>query len=469
MQARRPIAGQTLRGTPASLAHVQALFHQGKIGDADEAIDALGSSAMRDPQCALLRGLVDQRLGRADRAIAALTPVAQSKSPYALEATVALAETLYFAHHREALADLVDRSALLAVDSRGALMRARIESWADAAAAAEALTKISRGAGPGGGVVLKRVAGFEAVQLLDRLGRYREAFDFATELHRETTPPYDLEGLVGGIRRQVELLARSGGWGTPKQDPVDGVVLVVGLPRSGTTLLEQMLDGHPEISGIGEYDGVERLAEGVASLGVPLGAHGQLPREALRELRDRYVAGARRLARVGARWTFDKTLCVWRVLPEVCAVLPGAKMVHIARDPRDNAISAFLSFFNPMHYGWMSSLGSIRSVIEAERLLLPDALARLGVDHEAIVYERLVADPANHAMKVLALLGLDAHDAVLAPERNSRTVFTLSHEQVTKPINSGSIGRWRNYEWAFDSKWDALAERHETARTVRTA
>jgi hypothetical protein len=125
----------------------------------------------------------------------------------------------------------------------------------------------------------------------------------------------------------------------------------------------------------------------------------------------------------------------------------------VERDPRDMAISMFLSFFNPRHYGWMSSLGSIRLVIEAHRSFVRPALSALGVPHESIAYERLVEDSAAHAQRCLGLLGVSMDPAVLAPEANARSVLTLSHEQVRRPINASSIGRWRNYEWAFDRSW----------------
>jgi len=64
-------------------------------------------------------------------------------------------------------------------------------------------------------------------------------------------------------------------------------------------------------------------------------------------------------------------------------------------------------------------------------------------------------------------MGLPMDPAVLAPEANARAVFTLSHEQVRRPINSASIGRWRNYAFAFDGSWDALAAAHDARRTSR--
>jgi len=105
----------------------------------------------------------------------------------------------------------------------------------------------------------------------------------------------------------------------------------------------------------------------------------------------------------------------------------------------------------------MSSLDSIRRVISAERALAPRALEVLGVSHENIRYESLVESPREHMERVLSRLGLPMDEATLSPESNSRTVLTLSHEQVRRSINRSSIGRWRNYEWAFDGAWDAIA------------
>ena len=66
--------------------------------------------------------------------------------------------------------------------------------------------------------------------------------------------------------------------------------------------------------------------------------------------------------------------------------------------------------------------------------------------------------------RLLDRLGLEAQASVLQPEQNTCVVFTLSHEQVRKPINNSSIGRWENYAWAFDSAWDSLAAAHDARR-----
>jgi len=327
------------------------------------------------------------------------------------------------------------REAPWGVDPRIALARARLREREDPDASLRELLAIE--ASSARIPVLRRVAGFDAVGLLDRLGRYREAFDLATRLYAELTP---------------------------RADPVEGVAPVVGLPRSGTTLLEQMLDRDPEISGIGEYEGSDRIVGDLLSICAWPRRTASLARDAAQRVQARYVDGARSIARPGARVTFDKTLRAWRYLPAVAAVLPGATCLSVARDPRDAAISTFLSYFHPITDGWTASLASIRRVHESERALVPRALEVLGISHERLVYERFVDAPRVHVERVLARLGLAMDDAVLAPEANRRAVFTLSHGQVRKPINRSSIGRWQNYAFAFDGSWDALAAAHDAAR-----
>jgi hypothetical protein len=234
---------------------------------------------------------------------------------------------------------------------------------------------------------------------------------------------------------------------------VRGVSLVVGMPRSGTTLLEQMLDRHPAIGGIGEFDGVNTLGTAVVGQGAWPRELSMLDPRIAAQFQAEYLAGAAVTRRSGTTWSFDKSLHTWRWLPAVAAVLPGAVCFRIERDPRDTAISLFLSNFHPQSFGWTRSLEGIRRVIAAERALAPAALRALGIPHEDFRYEDLVDRPREHMERCLARMGLPMDEAVLAPEANTRTVLTLSHEQVRRSINRGSIGRWKNYEFAFGPEW----------------
>jgi hypothetical protein len=102
-----------------------------------------------------------------------------------------------------------------------------------------------------------------------------------------------------------------------------------------------------------------------------------------------------------------------------------------------------------------------------QRKIVPQAFEVLELAHESIIYEDLVEQPALFAERCLARMGLEMDEAVLSPEKNTKAAFTLSAQQVRQPINKRSVGRWRNYEWAFDSSWDKLVEAHEARRQFR--
>ena len=450
------------REIEAWLGRARANLALARVCIADEDLDMALRLAPVHAQANLLRGQLDQRLGNIDKAVDRLRKLALAKTAYSIEASFALAETLFYSHRLDEFQQFIAHGGAWTADPRAAFFRARARARLDPAGAIDDLLEINR---QDSGTVLKRIAGFDAVQLLDKAGRYREAFDVATKIHNESTPAFDLEGLLRGVRQQAELLKKGAPWFTPRADAHKGVAMVVALPRSGTTLLEQMLDAHSHIGAIGEYDGVQHIADGAISAGFTMQSIGMLPRELAKAMQLEYLNGANKFKRAGTEWAFDKNLRAWSRLPVIAAILPGTVCFHVARDPRDMAISTFLSFFHPISDGWTSSMQSLRTVIEAERSILPQALSVLGIAHEQVVYEDLVADPAGHASRCLERLGLQMEPGVLSPERNARAVFTLSHAQVKQPINRGSIGRWKNYEFAFDDSWRELAAVHDARRT----
>ena len=436
----------------------------GRWAEADIDSRAAERLAPQDPNVLLVRGVAHYRLGRMEESARILRGLVERSAPNRLEAAVALAETLHRAGQDEPLEALLATPGPWNDDPRITYYRARFLARRDRD---ETIRQLQATARSGTQHATRRVAGFEAVRLLDKAGRYREAWEFATEIHVATTPPYDTVSILESVKEQARALSVGRRWFRPKVPPVQGLATVVALPRSGTTLLEQMLDAHPAISGIGEYEGVKSVGDGLLGTGLWPWDLEQLSEADAMALQRAYIAGATANRRAGATWSFDKTLHAWRWLPAIAAVLPGMVCFHVARDPRDMAVSLFLSNFHQHANGWTRDLESIRRVIEAERSILPRALETLGLPHEAIVYEDLVADPQGHAKRCLDRLGLPMADAVLHPEANRRSVLTLSHEQVRNPINAGSIGRWQNYAWAFDASWDTLAAAHESRRRHR--
>ena len=441
---------KTPRDASAWFALARAAFGLGRLRQADEAIDRTIRLGVTGHDVQLIRAVIDHRLGRSAAAIDRLRSLVAKRAPNATDAVLALAEVLHRANRRDELDALVATGGDWQQDPRAAIFTARVRLKADRAGTITELEELARSDRP---ALVRRIAGFDAVRLLDADGEYRRAFDLATHLHATTGAPFDLDGMIADAEQQLALVRRGAPWFEPRAPAVRGVSLVVGMPRSGTTLLEQMLDRHPAIGGIGEFDGVNTLGTAVVGQGAWPRELSMLDPRVAAQLQAEYLAGAAGTRRSGTTWSFDKSLHTWRWLPAVAAVLPGAVCFRIERDPRDTAISLFLSNFHPQSFGWTRSLEGIRRVIAAERALAPAALRALGIPHEDFRYEDLVDRPREHMERCLARMGLPMDEAVLAPEANTRTVLTLSHEQVRRSINRGSIGRWKNYEFAFGPEW----------------
>ena len=441
---------KTPRDASAWFALARAAFGLGRLRQADEAIDRTIRLGVTGHDVQLIRAVIDHRLGRSAAAIDRLRGLVAKRAPNATDAVLALAEVLHRANRRDELDALIAAGGDWQQDPRAAIFTARVRLKADRAGTITELEELARSDRP---ALVRRIAGFDAVRLLDADGEYRRAFDLATHLHATTGAPFDLDGMIADAEQQLALVRRGAPWFEPRAPAVRGVSLVVGMPRSGTTLLEQMLDRHPAIGGIGEFDGVNTLGTAVVGQGAWPRELSMLDPRVAAQLQAEYLAGAAVTRRSGTTWSFDKSLHTWRWLPAVAAVLPGAVCFRIERDPRDTAISLFLSNFHPQSFGWTRSLEGIRRVIAAERALAPAALRALGIPHEDFRYEDLVDRPREHMERCLARMGLPMDEAVLAPEANTRTVLTLSHEQVRRSINRGSIGRWKNYEFAFGPEW----------------
>jgi hypothetical protein len=462
------LANDFLQQSPSSFlarfARARANLRMANYVDAETDIELALKLSPNDEHARVVRANMDLRLGKIDRALELLRPIARGRGAHSVEAKINVMQTLFQAGRYDELKEEVAVDGAWRKDPRAQLMSARVTVLKDTEAGIVELKALFRS---NNHWALRRFGGFEAVGLLDKAGRYREAFDLATEVHAATTGPLELDEWVVPLREQVALLGKGPGFFKPRADPVKGAAFVVAMPRSGTTLLEQMLDRHPAIGGIGEFDGLDIVCRTLFDGGSWPRIPAAVPDARFRDLQKRYLDGAHQIRKEGATWTFDKSLRTWRALPEVAAVFPGAVCINVDRDPRDVATSIFLSYFNPKTYEWTQSFSAIRQIIEMQRTIVPLAFEVLGLAHEAIVYEDLVENPAMYAERCLKRMGLEMDERVLSPEKNTKGAFTLSHAQVRQPINKRSIARWRNYEWAFGAEWDKVVSAHDARRTHR--
>lgn len=229
--------------------------------------------------------------------------------------------------------------------------------------------------------------------------------------------------------------------------PGAGPIFVVGMPRTGTTLVERMLGRHPAVSSAGELQdfgdllGVaarQRLAAGAgsdvaeASLSLDFAALG----------RD-YLAGARDAAG-GSAYFIDKMPINFMYLGPILQALPDARIVHLVRDPMDTCYAVYKTLFHQA-YPFSYDLQELADSYLAYRRLMRHWHAVLPGRILDVRYEDLVTDTQVQARRLLAGCGLDWQEGVIAPDANSTPASTASAAQVRQPVYATSVGKWRQF------------------------
>jgi tetratricopeptide (TPR) repeat protein len=246
----------------------------------------------------------------------------------------------------------------------------------------------------------------------------------------------------------AEVIGERSGLG----DPCPAPVFIIGMPRSGTTLVEQILASHPKVHGAGELNHFEAA---VAGLGGPHGTPPDVGGEELRRISGRYLDRVRSLAPAAERIT-DKMPANFRYAGLIHLALPNARIIHIRRDPVDTCLSCFSILFGgdqPYAYD-LGELGryyrAYLSLMDHWRGVLPQ-----GVMLE-VQYEDMVTDFERQARRIVAHCGLEWDDACLDFYNTQRPVWTASAVQVRQPIYRSSIGRWRPYKSMLRPLLEAL-------------
>ncbi len=225
-------------------------------------------------------------------------------------------------------------------------------------------------------------------------------------------------------------------------------VFIVGMPRSGTTLVEQIAASHPGVFGAGELDAVRAIAE---RLGEATGAAGPFPECAAaletavasdlsRSFLERLVILQRGVHRI-----IDKTPENFLYLGLIALLFPKARIIHCRRDARDVCLSCyFTDFAGPR--AWATDLGDLERYHRAYEKLMDHWRKVLPLAILNVEYEALVGGLEEESRRVIDFLGLEWDDACLAFHETERTVRSASNWQVRKPIHGRSVGRWRAYE-----------------------
>jgi len=282
--------------------------------------------------------------------------------------------------------------------------------------------------------------------LLDRVGDYDQAFAHFAAGNDLVSARFDVGRFVDFATRLMGAYAPDRIASMPRSaNDTNAPVFIVGTPRSGTSLVEQILSCHPAVAAAGERNDISRALALIG--GGPLmyerhvEALASLDRDAVEAIAARYLDAAPAPER--PRIT-DKMPYNFMHLGFIAQLFPGARIVHCRRDPMDSCLSCYFQNFSHGNFQTyrLAHLGAFYRVYEE---MMAHWRAVLDLPILDLSYEALVADIEGESRRLVAFLGLDWDPRCLHFHESKRIVNTASFDQVRRPVYGDSVGRWRHY------------------------
>ncbi|WP_447752313.1 tetratricopeptide repeat-containing sulfotransferase family protein [Sphingopyxis fribergensis] len=299
--------------------------------------------------------------------------------------------------------------------------------------------------------------GYALAKELEDLGEYDAAFAHLSDAAavRRAGMRYDVEADVATIDAIAAAFSAERLAAAPTPRPEPGPIFIVGLPRSGTTLVDRILASHADVTSLGELqdfalalmqtnaDAADKRSLIDRSAGMDHARLGAEYRRRLAELSD------------ARGFVIDKAPLNFLYIGLIALALPDARIVHVRRGAMDGCYAMFKSLFR-MGYPFSYSQADLAAYRIAYARLMEHWRTALPGRMVEIDYEALVGDPEPEIRRMLAELKIGWDDACLSPHRNSAPVATASAVQVRSPIHDRSVGLWRRYENQLAPLADAL-------------
>jgi tetratricopeptide (TPR) repeat protein len=312
---------------------------------------------------------------------------------------------------------------------------------------------------------------FLLARVCDALGRYEEAYSAAKEAHRSQLEFFELAQGKTSVE-ESQYWSRTAdscdpqdvaAWGNDGPAMEDSPIFIVGFPRSGTTLLEQVLDAHPLLQSMDEQGLVLRAVNEATDKGIRYPAElGELSAQAVDEIRAGYWERARKRARLlPGRRLVDKAPLNLIFVPMIRRLFPNAPIILAIRHPCDTLLSCFLQHFaSPPLAVVCRDLTTLARLYSRAFGFWYAQWPLLHPSSYELRYEKLTADFAAEVRKLSAFLELPWDEAILAPGAHARAkgfISTPSYAQVIEPVSSRSVGRWKHYRRHFSEALTVLA------------
>jgi len=287
---------------------------------------------------------------------------------------------------------------------------------------------------------------------LEDIGEYNESFAALSEGNRikRSTLAYDVRNDLDGMQKVMAHYSREALAQAAPGEPAAGPIFIVGMPRTGTTLVERILGSHADVVSLGEL--VDFPAEMTALAERVYVSTASTEPDFLRaslqmdfaELGRNYLKAVQPLA-AGRRHFVDKLPFNFRYCGLIHQALPNAKIVHLTRDPLDTCYAVYKTLFiNAYHYSYQ--LDELAQFYIAYRQTMAHWHAVMPGVICDVSYEDLVADPPAQCRRLLEWCGLPWQDDVLDFHRSRVASTTASTAQVRRPIYTSSVKKWRNFE-----------------------
>ena len=302
---------------------------------------------------------------------------------------------------------------------------------------------------------------FALGKLYDELRRYEQAFHHF--LQANTLDAKEFNGQE--VARQFDAFAAAFAPQRIGQRPRASnrsrlPVFIVGMPRSGTSLVEQILASHPLVHGAGELIDIHDIASQLPAL---LGTSNPYPqclddltRRNIDPIAQRHLDRLARLSHDAVRVT-DKMPHNFMALGLIDLLFPGARVIHCLRDPIDTCLSIYFQRFNDFH-GYARDLESLGKYYRQYLRLMAHWKTVLRIPLMDIQYEELVDNQEELSRKMLEFCELKWDDRCLRFHESGRLVMTMSYDQVRRPMYRKSVARWKNYEQFLEPLVNALRD-----------
>jgi tetratricopeptide (TPR) repeat protein len=460
------------------LHRVQAMMNRGDFAGALPALRSAARATPPDPQVLCLLGVCQMRIGNIRDAVSTLRksinrrPLAEAYAQLSLAQRLASApddakKTLEaglakFPEHPMLVASSVEMLnatgehalALEQIERHSGVKTTPIELRMHKSAALlgldrpdEALSSVQSILDDPSVAPLQRVAAqYRKGDVLDKMGEHDRAFDSYREANEANPVSFDAEAHEAKVDRLIEAWSRETLDSLRTRRGGEAAVFVLGMPRSGTTLVEQIIGRHSAAHAAGELTILARIVRGIQDRvyepsDMLISAAEINARTAERAGRE-YLRELRKLDKDATRIT-DKLPSNFRHVGLIASAMPEAAIIHTVRHPIDTALSCYFQNFGSTNT-WACDPETIGVYYRCYRRLM-DHWRSLGIDVLEIEYESLVKNQETHSKRAIEHVGLAWEDACLRFHESDRVAMTASMAQVRKPMYTSSLSRHEKY------------------------